>query len=470
MAEPQVKWGITAQDRSKAAFDAFRGNVRRTEAEMVAWRRGSRTVWTDFRAGVNGAIGDVKRFQGLWKQGLQLAGFLGGINLVRDALDRNLIDGAEDFKTKWRVAIGDWKTALASAIGEIALELDQLIQKVRGPLVAIDEFLRKYTGKGLFMSPIDDFLPGPGSGPQRSMTAGKGDRLGTGLSNNTTINQPGRSSRVRTSRGRSGGREFDFDRDVARGLREEIGLLQLQSTAVGKSEGALAELEARQRAINEIRRQGREPTADELRQINELAGAFGQATDALEEHRKRYEEFKETVEAFAETFTSSLDDAFGQFLDTGKLKFRSFIDSLLKDMARLAFQQFLTKPLGSWLGGLLGSADGNAFSRGRVTAFASGGIVSSPTVFPMANGAGIMGEAGPEAVMPLSRGADGKLGVKGGGGVSVPISISIDARGADNAAAARIDARMTKLEKILPSLIKDTVSREKQLNPLFGRP
>ncbi len=47
--------------------------------------------------------------------------------------------------------------------------------------------------------------------------------------------------------------------------------------------------------------------------------------------------------------------------------------------------------------------------------FASGGIVSGPVTFPMRGGVGLMGEAGPEAIMPLARGTDGKLGVRSGG-------------------------------------------------------
>lgn len=61
------------------------------------------------------------------------------------------------------------------------------------------------------------------------------------------------------------------------------------------------------------------------------------------------------------------------------------------------------------------AANGGVMSSGRMTPFANGGIVNGPTIFPMANGAGLMGEAGPEAIMPLKRGADGKLGVSGGG-------------------------------------------------------
>ena len=60
-------------------------------------------------------------------------------------------------------------------------------------------------------------------------------------------------------------------------------------------------------------------------------------------------------------------------------------------------------------------ARGAAFQNGRVTAFARGGIVDRPVLFPMANGAGLMGEAGPEAVMPLGRDSRGRLGVRAGG-------------------------------------------------------
>ncbi len=72
------------------------------------------------------------------------------------------------------------------------------------------------------------------------------------------------------------------------------------------------------------------------------------------------------------------------------------------------------KGMQSILGGLLPFADGAAFGAGRVAAFARGGVVDGPTHFPMRGGIGLMGEAGPEAIMPLSRGADGKLGIRGG--------------------------------------------------------
>ncbi len=79
------------------------------------------------------------------------------------------------------------------------------------------------------------------------------------------------------------------------------------------------------------------------------------------------------------------------------------------------------------LGGLSPFAAGAAFSGGRVAAFARGGIVDGPTHFPMRGGVGLMGEAGPEAIVPLARSSDGKLGIRagaGGGSVNVTMNIS----------------------------------------------
>ena len=87
----------------------------------------------------------------------------------------------------------------------------------------------------------------------------------------------------------------------------------------------------------------------------------------------------------------------------------------------------LAQGVAGLMSGLMPFANGGAFSQGRVMPFAQGGIVSSPITFPMRGGRGLMGEAGPEAIMPLSRGADGRLGVQtqgGGRAVNVVMNIS----------------------------------------------
>jgi len=89
------------------------------------------------------------------------------------------------------------------------------------------------------------------------------------------------------------------------------------------------------------------------------------------------------------------------------------------------FGGMLANGVNSLVQGILPFADGGAFSQGRVMPFANGGVVSGPTTFPMRGGTGLMGEAGPEAIMPLARGPDGKLGVRGGGGgTTVVMNIS----------------------------------------------
>lgn len=85
----------------------------------------------------------------------------------------------------------------------------------------------------------------------------------------------------------------------------------------------------------------------------------------------------------------------------------------------------LTSGLTNLIGGILPFEKGGVFTGGHVTPFAKGGIVSSPTHFAMRNGTGLMGEAGPEAIVPLARGADGSLGIRGGGGGTVTVNMNI---------------------------------------------
>lgn len=90
------------------------------------------------------------------------------------------------------------------------------------------------------------------------------------------------------------------------------------------------------------------------------------------------------------------------------------------------FGGMIAEGLGSAVQGMLPFANGAPFSQGRVVPFANGGVVRDPVAFPMRGSTGLMGEAGPEAIMPLSRGMDGRLGVRaeGGRGVTVVMNVS----------------------------------------------
>ncbi len=96
--------------------------------------------------------------------------------------------------------------------------------------------------------------------------------------------------------------------------------------------------------------------------------------------------------------------------------------------------------------GILPFAQGAPFSQGRVMPFASGGIVSGATPFGMRGGMGVMGEAGPEAIMPLARGPDGQLGVKtaGGRGSTIVMNITTPDVAGFQRSRGQIAAQMTR--------------------------
>jgi len=97
---------------------------------------------------------------------------------------------------------------------------------------------------------------------------------------------------------------------------------------------------------------------------------------------------------------------------------RSFKDSLSGVLGGVA-NKLIDSGIGLIFDSIFPFAKGGVFAGGNVVPFAAGGVVSGPTSFPMAGGRmGLMGEAGPEAIMPLARGPDGRLGVRSSGGGS----------------------------------------------------
>lgn len=154
----------------------------------------------------------------------------------------------------------------------------------------------------------------------------------------------------------------------------------------------------------------------------------------------KLKEQRETVQGLADTMESSLAEGFMSIVDgTKSVKdaFKDMARSILSELFRVLVVQQLVGSFDTGTGkgsGIVGavvgafsgfgskSANGNIFSNGSVVPFATGGVVNGPTAFPMSGGkTGLMGEAGPEAIMPLKRSKDGKLGVESSGGQSVEV-------------------------------------------------
>jgi phage-related minor tail protein len=141
-------------------------------------------------------------------------------------------------------------------------------------------------------------------------------------------------------------------------------------------------------------------------------------------------------------FASAMSKAFTQSATGGK-QFDTVLQSLALRLSSLSVTAALapvatgiTGGLSNLFSGLLGTTPpGLVAAAGAVKPFAAGGVIGTPTYFPlMSGGVGLAGEAGPEAIMPLTRGSDGQLGVaaNGGGGGAPNVTIQISTPDADS--------------------------------------
>ena len=228
----------------------------------------------------------------------------------------------------------------------------------------------------------------------------------------------------------------DTERDNARGAKKSGGSID-GSNAVQKLQ---QQIELNRQLVGLSKEK-----AAVLTQVNSIQNSLGKdrgkysreaieglvkQNEAYKEQQRVIEEAKAQQDNLAKSISSSMGDAFTSIVDGTKS-----VKDAFKDMARSIIKQlfdifvvkkitgFLEKSLSGLFGGA--SANGNVFSGGsQVQAYANGGVVNGPTTFGMSGGkTGLMGEAGPEAIMPLKRGSNGKLGVQmeGGGGDTIVV-------------------------------------------------
>jgi phage-related minor tail protein len=175
-------------------------------------------------------------------------------------------------------------------------------------------------------------------------------------------------------------------------------------------------------------------------QVASLESSLGSATDMVAAFEGELAKMAQSlvfttreVSSLASGFSSGLRRAFDGLVFDGK-RLSETLDEVAQSMIDTVYNVAITpvqnavggalaQGLNGLLSGMMPFADGAAFSQGRVMPFAKGGVVAGPTQFPMRGATGLMGEAGPEAIMPLTRGPDGRLGVQAQGGGVRPVTV-----------------------------------------------
>ncbi|MBV2182335.1 MAG: phage tail tape measure protein [Castellaniella sp.] len=179
------------------------------------------------------------------------------------------------------------------------------------------------------------------------------------------------------------------------------------------------------------------------------------ASDGLASYADEAANVYQGMENLATKSFQGMTDALTTFVTTGKLSFSDLANSIISDMVRIAIQQSITGPLAGALGGALSGMFGSSLPSTASWALpkmnAKGGVYDSPSLsdysnqihdtpklFAFARGAGVFGEAGPEAIMPLKRGPDGRLGVSThGGGVAPNVAINLINQGGEQMQATQ---------------------------------
>ena len=284
-------------------------------------------------------------------------------------------------------------------------------------------------------------------------------------------------------------------------LRQEIELLEAQGRLLTASveirERELAALRARQQIIG---RNG-DPESEASRAYIEAAQAAASArieqqrmASGLQEVQRIGEQaFNRIGEAITQAFLSGESAA----VSWGNVA-KAIVSEVAQALVRLAVINPIMNAvfgtsqntLGSVLSALGGAAGGamsgvnanwasSAAAVGPHLAFADGGVVTRPTVFGMAGGTGLMGEAGPEAILPLRRGADGKLGVAAaGGGAAINQTINVNVSGGSPGMGGNVSPDQARIiaaevQKAARAAAEDAIRNNMRLggmlNPSSGR-
>lgn len=212
----------------------------------------------------------------------------------------------------------------------------------------------------------------------------------------------------------------------------------------------------------------------------EYSDAAIQGAVARLEAINKEKEALQQMQSLQQSVADTIGDGLMSIVDGTKTTKEAFRD-MARDIIRQLYDVLVVQRLvgnaqnGTGIAGLIGGlfANGGAFSAGRqIQAYANGGVVGGPTYFPMAGGkTGLMGEAGPEAIMPLKRGRGGKLGVSvEGASGSVVVNNTINVTGGSDPAAIRAEVAklMPQITSATKSAVIDARRRGGQMKAAFG--
>lgn len=209
---------------------------------------------------------------------------------------------------------------------------------------------------------------------------------------------------------------------------------------------------------------------DAIQRIKEERGEdwLGGIRDGVNKYAKSMGTLREQMADMVGNTFDTLGNTLGDFVATGKANFRDMTVSILQDLSKIFIRMATMRLVSSFAGGGGAFADGGAFNNG-LQFFASGGVftnqvVNRPTMFAHGGGFGVMGEAGPEAIMPLTRAPNGKLGVaaQGGSGVqnNVNISVSISQTGNSESDSKADSEQGRRIARMLDGKIIEVLARE----------
>lgn len=244
--------------------------------------------------------------------------------------------------------------------------------------------------------------------------------------------------------------EMDMQGQTAEAVRRATEARKIEIEIKKLSAGATGEELLQYQELEQFLKGQMSNTLDEFyaKQSSMTAGL----RDGISKYLDQLSDVSGKVSGAVQRSFGAMEDMLTNFVMTGKLNFKDFIKVILGELVKLMIQLLIIKPLMAMFGGAFGggaaaaggattmagsasvsmmAAKGAAFHDGGVQMFASGGafanrIVNKPTSFPI----GIMGEAGPEAIMPLGKDAQGRLGIRvssdqGGGNIENNVTIAV---------------------------------------------